>query len=131
MGDTDHWLLEYVQRFGSWPDAVDYPAVQWLPDSFMNWLSRRIAKVTYRTLNKGFNKAVRHFGLRPYSGSAFFEGDYNLFAESPGFSGLPVPSRLADRHRFIGPLIARFARCLLCHGQLRCRAHRCSHHPSL
>jgi hypothetical protein len=100
------WLLEYVRRYGTWPDAVDYPALQWLPDGFMNWLSRRIAKVTYWTLNKGFNKAARHFGLPPYSGSSFFEGDYNLFAEPPGFSGLPVPARLENRHRFVGPLIA-------------------------
>ncbi len=100
------WLLEYVKRYGTWPDAVDYPSVRWLPDAFMDWLSRRIAKVTYWTLNKGFNKAARHFGLPPFSGSAFFEGDYNLFAEPPGFSGIPVPARLADRHRFIGPLIA-------------------------
>jgi UDP:flavonoid glycosyltransferase YjiC (YdhE family) len=101
------WLAEYSEQFGTWPDAFDYQAVRVLPEGLCNWLARKTAGLTFWFLNRTVNKvAVRH-GLEPFSGSSLVEGDYNLFAEPPEFSGLSVPGRLAGRHRFIGPLIAR------------------------
>lgn len=101
------WLEEYFRQFGTWPDALDSSLSRLIPEQMRHGLARRLTGLTYRLLNKVFNEAARRHGLPTFSGSGLMEGDYNLFAEPPQFSGLAVPARFAGRHRFIGPLIAR------------------------
>ncbi len=101
------WLREYFQKHATWPDAIDHAA--WrilLPENLRNRLAGLASPITFWTMNRGFNGVAKKFGLRPYSGSELLEGDYNLFAEPPDFSGLEIPSRLEGRYRFIGPLFA-------------------------
>lgn len=101
------WLEEYSRQFGTWPDAVDYAALRVLPDCWRDGLARKMTPLTYWLLNKAFNKAAVRHGLPPFHGSSLVEGDYTLFAEPPDFSGVEIPARLAGKHRFVGPLIAR------------------------
>jgi UDP:flavonoid glycosyltransferase YjiC (YdhE family) len=101
------WLTEYSEQFATWPDAFDYRLLRLLPESLRNWLARKMTPLTYWFLNDTFNKAAKRHGLEPFSGSSLLEGDHTLFAEPPEFGELAIPERLAGRHRFIGPLIAR------------------------
>lgn len=101
------WLSEYSYQRGTWPDAADYAVLRAvLPERIRDWLGRRLTPVTYWILNREFSREARRRGLPPFRGSDLFEGDYNLFAEPPTFSGIEVPARLAGRYHFIGPLIA-------------------------
>ena len=99
------WLLEYFQRFGTFPDAIDHPATRWLGDRVRDWASRVAAPFTFWTLNKGFNRIASRYGVAKFRGSSLLEGDYTLFAEPPEFSGLELPARFDGCHRFIGPLL--------------------------
>ncbi len=98
------WLLEYFQRFGTWPDAIDSPLSRLVPARLRDRMAARAAPFTFWTMNRGFNRVARRLGLSGFSGSELLEGDENWFAEPPDFSGLEVPERLAGRHDFIGPL---------------------------
>lgn len=98
------WLREYFERFGTWPDAIDYAPFRLLPERLRNLLARWATPFTFWLLNKGFDRVARSYGLRGFRGSELLEGDLNLFAEPPSFSGLEVPTRLEGRCRFIGPL---------------------------
>jgi UDP:flavonoid glycosyltransferase YjiC (YdhE family) len=98
------WLSEYFRRFGTWPDAIDTSLSRRLPGRVRDRLAALASPFTFWTLNRGFNRVARRLGIDPFAGSSLLEGDQNLFAEPPDFSGLELPARLAGRHAFIGPL---------------------------
>ena len=99
------WLSEYFEKWAEWPDAIDSPASRLLPDRIRDRLAKWATPVTFWTMNRGFNRVAKKLGVGRFTGSALLEGDHNLFAEPPDFSGLEVPSRLSGRHTFIGPLL--------------------------
>jgi len=99
------WLLEYFQRFGTFPDALDHPATRWLSEGIRDRLSRLASPLMFWTMNKGFNVVAKRFGVPRFEGSGLLEGDYTMFAEPPDLSGLELPARFAGKHKFIGPLL--------------------------
>ncbi len=101
------WLVEYLEKYATWPDVADVRPLRLVPRVWLDRLTRRFAPFIYLPLYKSFNKAAKRLGLPKFRGSEFFEGDFTLFAEPPEFTGIPIPKRLAGRSEFIGPLIAR------------------------
>lgn len=101
------WLREYAVEHAVWPDAFDYPRLRVLPERWLNALARAMLPRFARLAARPFTRASRRYGLTGFTGYDLLEGDHTLFAEPKGFSPTPVPARLAGRHAFIGPLIAR------------------------
>ena len=101
------WLPEYARRDETWPDALDHRALRVVPDPIKDLAARLFTPQLARLLVRPFNRVARDLGLPPFRGHDLLESEHLLFCEAPGFSGLPIPARLAGHHRFVGPLIAR------------------------
>jgi UDP:flavonoid glycosyltransferase YjiC (YdhE family) len=101
------WLLEHVKKYSTWPDAIDYPVLRIIPDRWLNRLSAITSDLSFSLLTGFFNKVAVTYGVGPFPGSTYFEGDYTLFAEPEGFTDTPVPDRLQGRYRYTGALFAR------------------------
>lgn len=101
------WLREYAERYATWPDALDLPALRTLPSTALDAAARRLLPPLARWLARPFSAVAARYGLPRFRGYDIFEGEHTLFAEPDDFSGLAVPARLHGRHAFIGPLIAR------------------------
>ena len=99
------WISQYFQAgLGTWPDMLDYAFLRWVPDGLLNWLANKTMPALMGMFLSSFNKAAKRFGVRPFRGTEFWEGDYGLLAEPPELSGLQV---LPSKFHYIGPLIAR------------------------
>lgn len=101
------WFVEYMQALSTWPDAYDLPVTRLLPDRLRDRLGKRLVPLGFWSWSAVFSQVAREHGLPAFRGSELLEGDYNLLAEPPDFSGFPVPARVAARTRYVGPLIAR------------------------
>jgi UDP:flavonoid glycosyltransferase YjiC (YdhE family) len=101
------WLMEHVKKYSTWPDAVDYPVLRIIPDRWLNRLSAITSNLSFSLLTGFFNRVAKTYGVGPFPGSTYFEGDYTLFAEPGSFTETPIPGRLQGRARYIGALFAR------------------------
>lgn len=95
----------YEAGLGTWPDAFDYKVLRILPDRFLNWLMTRIM-LKSKMLTGDFNKAAKKVGAPPFERTMdFMDGEYNLVSDIPFVTGV---DELPPRHRYVGPLYAKF-----------------------
>ncbi len=100
------WLIEHAKKHATWPDALDYPFFRIVPDKWMDGLSSITTNLSFSLLTNFFNKVAKSYGVGPFLGSTYFEGDYNLFAEPDDFTDITLPERLKNNSHYIGSLFA-------------------------
>lgn len=99
------WMLHSLieARLGTWPDMLDVPPLNWLPDPALLWLTKRVFALTSLIL-RPYSQVASTYGLAPFTNlEQIWTGDYNLLAEPAGFCELPLPFT----YHYIAPLIAR------------------------
>ncbi len=101
------WLMEHVKKYSTWPDALDYPFLRFIPDGWLDRLSAVTSDLSFSLLVGFFNRVAKSYGIGPFPGSTYFEGDYTLFAEPEDFTDIALPERLKGCSKFIGPIIAK------------------------
>lgn len=92
------------QGLGSYMDDFARPLISLLPDTALKWMTKQAFALYGRIVLRPLNAVAREHSLQEFNDTReLWEGDYNLLAEPPDFSGLKdVP----DTYRYIGPLIA-------------------------
>ena len=99
------WMLSALLEAGlaAWPDMLDFSPLNWLPDSALLWLSRRILALT-KLILRPYNQVAAAYGQDPFASiEEIWTGDYNLLAEPEEFCKLDMP----PSYHYISPLIAR------------------------
>jgi UDP:flavonoid glycosyltransferase YjiC (YdhE family) len=99
------WLFDSMMDagLGTWPDMLDFPPLNWLPDKALLWLTHKMMALT-GLIARPYNQVGKQYGLSPFKGmEAIWEGDYNLLAEPEEFCELELPSS----YHYIPPLIGR------------------------
>jgi UDP:flavonoid glycosyltransferase YjiC (YdhE family) len=98
------WMAPYWRAgLATWPDRLDYRPLRRLPEWLLNLPARYLVHLN-RLLMTRFNATARLFGVKPFRGMEFWEGDRTLLAEPPEFAGLPA---LPAKFHYIGPVVAR------------------------
>lgn len=93
----------YSEGFGSPPDMVNVPPLNWLSNKTQMKLTDKIMGIMLLTF-RPFNQVAKRYGLPPVKNvEKMWEGDYNLLAEPKEFCPIDTPSS----YHFIGPLIGR------------------------
>ena len=99
------WMLGALLDAGlmTWPDVLDFPPLNWLPDEALVWLSKRILSITNFIL-RPYSQVATDYGQPPFSSlEDVWTGNYNLLAEPEAFCELELP----PSYHYISPLIAK------------------------
>jgi hypothetical protein len=92
------------QDLGSYIDDLDLPALRWLPETSLKWLTKWFVSLLSRIVLKPLNTIAKERGVKPFMEvQDIWKGSYNLMAEPDDFSGL---KGIPPESRFVGPLIA-------------------------
>lgn len=99
------WMIDSLLEAGlmNWPDMLDFPPLNWLPDTALCWFTKRALTLTQLIL-RPYNKVAATYGLNPFTSiEDIWTGDHNLLAEPEEFCRLNPPAN----YHYISPLIAR------------------------
>ncbi|MCG2785655.1 MAG: hypothetical protein L6461_11165 [Anaerolineae bacterium] len=99
------WMLASMleARLGTWPDMLDFPPLNWLPDATLLWITKKFTALSGLIL-RPYNQVARHYGLAPFADiEQIWTGDYNLLAEPAEVCELDLP----PSYHYIPPLIGR------------------------
>ena len=92
------------QGLGSYMDDFDRPVLNLLPDSALKWLTKQAFAFSGRAMIRPLNAVARELRVKEMKDLRdLWQGDYNLLAEPPDFSGL---KNVPETYSYIGPLIA-------------------------
>lgn len=92
------------QGLGSYMDDLDRPVINLLPDFALKWITKKGFAYFGRQILRPLNTVAREHRVRELEDFRdLWEGDYNLLAEPPDFSGL---KNVPETYSYIGPLIA-------------------------
>jgi len=92
------------QGLGSYMDDFDRPVINLLPDSALKWLTKQAFAFSGGQILRPLNAVAEEYGVKKMKDLRnLWEGDYNLLAEPPDFSGL---KNVPETCSYIGPLIA-------------------------
>jgi UDP:flavonoid glycosyltransferase YjiC (YdhE family) len=101
---TSTWMRPYFQAgLATWPDALDFPWLRWIPDRVLNGAARYLVHFN-RFLLRAFYRTARQLKIPPFRGMEFWEGDYTLLTEPPEFTGLNLPP---PKFHYVGPIITK------------------------
>ncbi|WP_287373694.1 glycosyltransferase [Prosthecochloris sp.] len=95
------------EGLGAYADDLDMAGLRLLPDAVLKWLTRQTFSWLGGTILRPLNTVAKEYGIEKlYDLRDLWQGDHNLLAEPPDFSGL---SSVPDTYYYIGPLIADLA----------------------
>ncbi|MFP4576287.1 MAG: glycosyltransferase [Coleofasciculus sp.] len=100
------WDMEAIidQGLGSYMDDLERPLIRHLPETVLQWLTKRAVAYFSRAILKPLNTVAQDYQVQPLKDIyELWQGDYNLLAEPDDFSGL---EKLPQSYYYIGPLIA-------------------------
>jgi len=89
---------------GTFPDALDYRGVRWIPDRILNWWTNKSA--TKSALHYWpFNRVAKKYGVPPFkSFPHMIETDYVLLSDVPEMTGI---ENLPPKQAYVGPFVTR------------------------
>lgn len=90
------------EGIGTYPDMLDVVPLKWLPERALIKLSKWMMNI-FTLLLRPFNQVgQQQYGLPPIrSMNEWWQGDYNLLPEPPGFC--PLQSKLPATYHLVGP----------------------------
>jgi hypothetical protein len=92
------------QGLGSYTDDLDLPVINLLPDFALKWITKQGFDFFGRVIIRPLNAVAQEYQVKKLKDfRSIWEGDYNLLAEPPDFSGL---KNVPETYFYIGPLIA-------------------------
>jgi UDP:flavonoid glycosyltransferase YjiC (YdhE family) len=92
------------QGLGSYMDDFARPLISLLPDVALKWMTKQAFSFFGRIILRPLNVVARKHRVKEIKDLRdLWEGDYNLLAEPPDFSGL---KEVPETYHYIGPLIA-------------------------
>jgi len=92
------------QGLGSYMDDLARPGMNLLPEFVLKWITRLAFGYFGREILRPLNAVAREHRVKELADlRSLWEGDYNLLAEPPDFSGL---TNVPETYHYIGPLIA-------------------------
>ncbi len=91
-------------RLGVWPDVLDFPIINWLPDFFLNWWTNR-STTSSALLFRPFNQVCKKRGLKRFKSLPhMLATGYALLSDIPELVGV---DKLPENYRYVGPFITR------------------------
>lgn len=100
------WDMQVMMDLGlgSYMDDLEMPVLNLLSESKLKWLTRKAVKYAGGKMIRPLNVVAKEYQVKTLeSFGDMWEGDYNLLAEPPDFSGR---TNVPDTYFYIGPLIA-------------------------
>jgi UDP:flavonoid glycosyltransferase YjiC (YdhE family) len=92
------------QGLGSYMDDLARPLIGLLPDVALKWMTKQAFSFFGYIILRPLNAVARKHHVKELKDIRdLWEGDYNLLAEPPDFSGL---KEVPETYHYIGPLIA-------------------------
>jgi len=92
----------YEERLGTWPDAMDYLVIRWIPERILNWTMNSLM-IKSKIFTRPFNKVAKTLNIKPFDSFLdLIEGDYVLLSDVPEFANL---TKLPSNYKYIGPIL--------------------------
>ncbi|MCA9957871.1 MAG: hypothetical protein KC443_02490 [Anaerolineales bacterium] len=99
------WLFDILYKNGlaTYPDMLDVPPLNWLPERWLTWLGVKSMAMT-ALIFRPFRQVAQAYGINQLKTfTEWLTGDFNLLPEPAEFCGLDLPPSF----HYIPPLIGK------------------------